>query len=665
MAIQSPKSFIRERRVGEYDILLPEPPPISEIANHDLPQKEQKFYPPNDVVRFHSMSTEDQYKLIEREWSRRVNGYWFYNNGKIEYITGIHYFYLAHWKIDIGLPKFVDADRDYFYLWDKCYKDDDCYGLIYIANRREGKTYKATATLYEKISRTLEANGGIQSKTGPDAKKVFRKLVRSWKKLPDFFKPVDSGDTSPTTSLKFEEPSHRNLKGQKKTYRKVLNSEIDYESAKEESYDGLKLLMYVGDEVGKTVDANVYERWMIVKECLVVGQRIVGKALLTTTVEEMEKKGGMNCKLIWEDSDPENLDGTGRTISGLRRYFKPAYYGLEGFVDEYGISQVDEAKDYLERRRQGKSGNSLLSEKRKYPFLIDEAFIIQGGDSPFDINKCNDQISFNDDANIMPVRGNFIWQDGERDSSVLWKPDENGKWYVTWHPNADERNRVQNFENNRKPVPSGIVAGLDPFDHKMTTDKRMSNAACYAFRKSNPMDPQNSNMFISQYLCRPESPNILYEDMIKQCVYYGHLLLVENNKPGVINYFRQRGYEGYLMTRPAQTHTKFSLANQREVGIPLTGEAARDVLIEHLTAYIYEFIGYHDDSMKIGRCDFRDLLRDWIEFDPSKWTKYDAVVASGLAIIASKVKEYEYKAPDIRNFLVKYDQSGIRSRRIE
>ena len=30
----------------------------------------------------------------QQEWDRRLNGYWFYNNGVPTYITGLHYFYL-------------------------------------------------------------------------------------------------------------------------------------------------------------------------------------------------------------------------------------------------------------------------------------------------------------------------------------------------------------------------------------------------------------------------------------------------------------------------------------------------------------------------------------------------------------------------------------------
>ena len=55
-----------------------------------------------------------------KEWFRRKNGFWFMNNGKPVYITGNHYYYLAHWKIDIGPPSFWYSDLQFFYFWASC-----------------------------------------------------------------------------------------------------------------------------------------------------------------------------------------------------------------------------------------------------------------------------------------------------------------------------------------------------------------------------------------------------------------------------------------------------------------------------------------------------------------------------------------------------------------
>ena len=134
----------------------------------------------------------DLEKFREQEWKRRLCGLWFYINGEPTYITGLHYFYLNWWKIDIGFPEYRDPDRKFFYVLQYAVEDERCGGLVEATKRRQGKTYRGGCFLYEGISRTAETEGGIQSKTATDAKAVvFQKAVVSpFKKLPDFFRPI-------------------------------------------------------------------------------------------------------------------------------------------------------------------------------------------------------------------------------------------------------------------------------------------------------------------------------------------------------------------------------------------------------------------------------------------------------------------------------------------
>lgn len=75
----------------------------------------------------------------EQEWFRRMNGFWFMNNGIPTFITGAHYMYLTHWKIDAPVVDYRDSDRHFFYMWKYCEDDPDSFGLIEAARRRSGK----------------------------------------------------------------------------------------------------------------------------------------------------------------------------------------------------------------------------------------------------------------------------------------------------------------------------------------------------------------------------------------------------------------------------------------------------------------------------------------------------------------------------------------------
>jgi hypothetical protein len=230
-----------------------------------------------------------------QEWDRRLNGFWFYNNGKATYLTGLHYFYLTHWKIDVGYPDYRETDRDFFYFLEYCMQDPKSLGMIEVTKRRQGKTMRAGAFLFELTSRSKNKNAGIQSKTYEDAKdNVFAKgVVMPFKYLPDFFVPIydtEKGMT-PKGELRFYKTNKRGVTDDAFDKKIELESSITFKSADKFSYDGMKLHRYLADEAGKTKNVNVYDRHQVVQFCLQQEEHIIGKALYTTTVEEMEDGG--------------------------------------------------------------------------------------------------------------------------------------------------------------------------------------------------------------------------------------------------------------------------------------------------------------------------------------------------------------------------------------
>jgi hypothetical protein len=212
----------------------------------------------------------------------------------------------------------------------------------------------------------------------------------------------------------------------------------------------------------------------------------------------------------------------------------------------------------------------------------------------------------------MVTRGNFIWKNGKKDSEVIWVPDRKGNWNVVWLPKKEESNKVEIKRTGKFPGNElHIVSGCDPFDHDTTTDGRRSDAASYVFKKLDVHDQDNSHMFVSEYIHRPPKAEMFFEHMLMQCVYYGCPILVENNKIGLIQYFKRRGYEKYLMARPESTHTKFS-KKQTEVGIPATGTAVANAIVDSIQAYIYDYVGFNAEEGEIGRVFFTRLLKDWL-----------------------------------------------------
>ena len=196
----------------------------------------------------------------KQEWSRRLNGFWFMNynpkKGVSEavYLTGANYLLLQWLMIDIGIPKFRFPDLEYYYFQQYCIEDNNCMGMIEITKRRFGKTYRGGVLLLDYVTRTKNTNGGIQSKTGGDAKKVFGKaVIPVFKSLPKFFKPeydMSLGIT-PKTEIRFQQTNIRGKKAEEVMDKDELNSMIDFQSADKVAYDGQKLHRYFGDEFAK------------------------------------------------------------------------------------------------------------------------------------------------------------------------------------------------------------------------------------------------------------------------------------------------------------------------------------------------------------------------------------------------------------------------------
>ncbi len=669
------KGFNQEKRIGEYTIFLPDPPDLKLIANKDLPQEKQKFQRTLLPPDIQSWDSKSRFDFEAKEWKKRTEGYWFWNNGNLEYITGSNYLFINWWTVEGGIPIFTDAQRDLFLLWKFGVADNPkARGLIFLTARRFGKSHVGNCLSYDTITQLPERqHGGMQSKSNEDAKKLFAKMVLSWKYLPYFFKPVDSGESNPSTQLQFRQPSKRDTKNQKKEYGLVLNSFIDFENSKEVAYDGSRLEFVVQDEIGKDTENDVYQRIQVIRECVMDGD-IIGKIFATSTVEELEKGGGANCKLIWDESSPESLMPNGETQIGLLRYFNPAYYGDRkkdergiSYVDAYGYTdQIAAKQSLLDKRAAIKTTAALLSERRKYPIEINDCFITANKNSPFDLIKIEQQKQYNDTLpqNIL-MRGNFIWKDGMEDTIVEWVHDPSGKWLVSWLPKFEDRNKMVRQHGERIPnnTEQGCI-GLDPYDNKTTVDGRKSDAAAYVFRKFDPMAPYESGIFVAEYVNRPPLPEIMWEDMIKMSVFYGFEILIESNKIGTINHFRRRGYDGYLMRRPAETQTEYSKAME-EPGIPLSGDDARMSLIYATESHIIKSVGLiqlEGEQPYNGKCYFNTLLDNWEKFDfEQRWTKFDSMVGAGLALLGSR--KYVPKKKEIKtiDFFQRYNNSGMQS----
>lgn len=641
------------------ETISPPIPSKKQILNWDLPKKQQKFIRTTVPKNFETLPPKEQEEFIAREWDRRINGVFIYINGQLCWLPGGFYFELTWWVIDIGRPKdYRDRDRRKWLFWDHCVKDPDSFGCLYLKHRRDGATFWSGCINYEMTSRTKNALSGIQSKTGPDASKVFQKaVVLPFRKLPYFFRPIFDGTDAPKKELRFFEPvgrmtkKHRTLKGSV-----ALESYITWKPTVAEAFDGEKLLFLHLDEQGKNVECKFTELWKIARECLSLGggSRIIGKSLVTSTVAEAVKKGGNEFKKVWEQSNPLERNANGRTVSGLYRLFIKASDGLEGFIGEFGESIIHgptpEQLAYLRKSNPGfryqegvgaeqhilneREGlrltgdfDGLAEHRRLYPLTESDAFTPPANTCLFNRYNLDQRYDELGQMDNPLTRGDLAWTDGV-DSDVKFVPNPaNGKFLFSWVPSKEEANRVRRLGSIFMPDNKAkFVIGVDPVDHDQTTDDgRKSMFAAGAFRKYDILDPDKSHKFIATYVNRPGKAEIAFEDMVMLSRFLGCEILYENNKPGMKRHFETRGYGSFIMARPQHTHTK-NTRGQKEPGVPAS-DLIHGQLVEEWEAYV------HDYSHLI---DFPALILDLMDFDIHDTRKFDLAMSCGYALIGSK-----------------------------
>ena len=672
--------------IGGINIQLPKLPPKKEILGYERKphlQMWRRLPVPEELQRIRSMDEwyemQSEFKkkfspYIEKEFERRRNGLWFYNNGKPVYITGRHYMMLQWSKMDIGYASFLDFQRKLFIHFAACEADSRCIGQMYTKCRRSGYTNMSAAILVDEGTQVKDKLLGIQSKTGKDAQEniFMKKVVPMFKSYPFFFKPIQDGTTNPRMELAFREPSKRITKNNKTSNKgEALNTIINWKNTTNNAYDGEKLhLMYL-DESGKwEKPTDIREAWRIEKTCLIVGRKIIGKCLMGSTVNPMDK-GGRQYKELWRDSDPEDRNANGRTKTGLYRLFIPAFEALEGFFDEHGMPVIENpdkpvktidgdyvdigAKTYLKNEREAlkHDARELNEFIRQFPFTVDESMRDSIEGSTFNIGKIYEQVEHNQELYPNPVvQGNFSWKEGAADSEVVFSPNPQGRWRVSWMPKPENRNKHVIKHGAKYPANEHIgVGGVDSYDLDSTTDNRGSKGACHLYNKFSMAAP--ANMFVAEYASRPPLAKIFYEDVLMAAVFYGYPLLIENNKYGIVRHFESRGYQEYVMRRPEHLKSPNSSSNTKTRGIPSNSVDVIQAHAHAIEAYVEEHVGINTQTGEMGKMYFQRTLDDWIGYKIDNRTKYDLTISSGLALLGAqktKVNKKEARFDDKQFF---------------
>ena len=585
----------------------------------------------------------------KQEWDRRLNGFWFYNNGEATYITGSHYFYMQWWQIDIGYPKFRIPDLEYFYFLQYCIEDPQCMGMIEITKRRFGKTFRGGVFITEYPTRTKMTNGGIQSKTGGDAKKVFGKaVINPFKKLPRFFRPeydMSLGIT-PKSEIRFQQTNVRGKKAEEGLDKEELGSLIDHQSADTVAYDGQKLHRYFSDEWAKTTECNIYDRHDVIRYCLLDDEGvIIGKALYSSTVEQLEsEKDGVQEAAInlWNDSDQLTKGEDGRTPSGLYRFFMTADRARN--FDIYGVPDTAKtiAAILADRETVKHNQRSWAARVRKEARTIKEAFYAGNDKCEFSAENIQKQIDEEEEnpsywrqARLVPkketIKSIYPTVKDKIKKTVGYMDDAKGGWFILEAPNKENY-----FSDRLYPEPlnkSMYQIGVD------TTQDRIaiagSNPAITVFKKSCIVNGEEVGMYPVALWISPTRLDIHFdEEVLKACMWYGCTANYEiDRRTDFYRFFCKENCQAFLEWTPKVLMNPLKPNKVQEYG-SRSGDPFQLSQMLQISKWYVDGNSNEEYNGHIHRVKSLPMLKQILSYDHLDRTKSDLFVSLQMALVA-------------------------------
>ena len=571
---------------------------------------------------------EDCEKFRREQWFKRLFGHWFLNDGKATYLTGENWMYLEWWDMGKRYPSYRETDRRYYYLMEWVKECPYCYGAINMQERQTGKSAKSGLFMFNRISLIKNSDGAIQSKSLEEARDTvyMKNIVRPFLSLPDYFRPTYDTSNKLGRGIFFKPTLQRGSSQVDSQKQKAIYSHIGYQDSGVYACDGLTLDAYIADEIFKSKDIDIKARHEVILPLLAPNGDIEGKALYTSTVENIDGRPDVleNSIQFWNDSDQSKVDieGGKMTKTGLIQIFFNACEIRNCNI--YGRADVKQNEIYFAEQRAMRQNdmNEMLNYIRKHPFNPEEAFMTSRTTSTFTgvadiIKKALMNLHFT--PPLFLKRGNLVWV--ETDREVRWVDDENGRC-VSVYQFEDDADMLNKSYRNGMLMPCNdylLDFGVDPFDHyKDKKYKQYSNGA--GLIKMRPTVTNEGKYydgaFIFMYLHRTDTPDEFFEDMIKVCFYFGVSMLYEDQADGIRSYFERRGYVRFLRR----------MKNATKPGVSASKKAKEQMVL----LYTRHFLECKD-KLFIAK-----LLQQADEFDIENTLKFDAFMAGGYALIGEE-----------------------------
>jgi len=672
-------------------VKLPEKPSHEEILNFNLPAIEQMWVREDLPTYFEKVEynkggdlilNEIQKEYAIKEVSKCKKGIWIYINGRATYLSKKYYFYLQWWVLEDGTrPEYRDCDRRYFLFLEHWENVLWCLGIIRGKKRREGASSQATSNLIYECIFFKNSNCGLVSKSRDDSRDTFTEMVSfGYRQLPPFLKPKQLNKEDSVSELVFAQKSANIKEGiidavkQEEGHR----SKVTYKAPVLNVYDRSRLSRILLDEFGKLdKDVPASQLFAVISKTLIKGVKRLGFIEMPSTVNKMTK-GGSEFRLLWDNAD---LNKRTPTVNRLVRYFAPAHDGYEGFIGKYGesiigeptheqyqylvdkwvrkdedgntISEITEedvklgSKAYIQKRREGRTGDDLEEEIRMNPENEVELFMSANADCIFDVMKLNEQIEYLKENPVF--KRSIIYYRDLNTQKVSWRDAEKHELNFCWEWSGDLNLRGDDnkfyFDNTmRKPARNMVACiGVDGISSEQGGKKYGSKASAWFYVKFDLKDPDNTGAFKGHLYGRPPEKDDLHSQIMLCAEYHGVIVYWEFVADDYYTYFKERGRLGYLAKFPKNSIDSVKRNKdtiERHYGFPTTPFAiskGHDAMITYVIHYY-------------RKIDWIELCEDLKIYDQNKRTPSDRSVSAMITLVGGL--EPIYSPPPRRTPLI-------------
>lgn len=301
-------------------------------------------------------------------------------------------------------------------------------------------------------------------------------------------------------------------------------------------------------------------------------------------------------------------------------FFISAATMVQQFMDERGVCNEQQGKNYYTQKRLKKSSNAsaLMHYTSEYCFYPEEA-LIREGSNRFDSEQLAEQL-----ANIelhkliaLPVNGKLAFPldittgHGDINAMPIFTPGDHGKIEISEYPMADEHGIA--YLNL-------YVAGIDSIDSDQSSSSGQTDVSEFCIVIKRRQLGLKEPKYVAVYKDRPRDVRTAYDNAIKLLMWYNCKAVVEATRVGIITYFKEKQKLNLLFKRPRATMSDIQARTSKQYGA-----IASEKVISHQLELIELFI--LDYSHTIG---FPQMLQELLKYSYANKRKFDIVAAMGM-----------------------------------